>query len=123
MDMNIFELSTIWNDIDSTVEFLQNWNLLKRTHICCGQNVGLVKSRSKDGREFKCNSCKHRYSLRTGSFFFNCHLSLCSILSLMYFFCIGLSLKDTCNMLKRRVSRKSVIQWFVFLETFVQELF
>lgn len=115
MDLNIFEVSVIWNDINNTVQFFQNKNILKRHHVCCGQNIGLVKSKSKDGREFKCHRCKNRYSLRTGSFFYDSKLPLTVLLAIIYFFSVGLSAKDTYKMIKDRVTKKSIIQWFVYL--------
>lgn len=113
--MDIFELSSIWGDINTTIQFLQNRGILKRSHVCCGHNIGLVRSRSKDGREFKCHTCKCRYSQRSDSFFYKSRLSLTILLSLVYFFCAGLSIKDTCEMLKTKISKKSVIQWYVYL--------
>lgn len=112
--MDIFEISAIWNDTDATINFLQERNIIKRRMLCCGQEAGLVRSKSRDGREFKCSICTHRYSLRTGSFFFGSKLKLTILLSLLYFFCNNFSIRETCRMVKKRVSKPTIIQWFVY---------
>lgn len=115
MDTSIFDVSHIWSNVEKTIEFLQQHRLIKENHVCCGMNCNLVKCHTKDGKEFKCYTCGKRYSLRTGSFFSRSKLSLCVLLTVVYFFSNNLSIVQTMKMLKRKISKPSLIQWFVYL--------
>lgn len=112
---NIFDISCIWSDTAETINYLQDHRLLKTNHRCCGVRCSLVKSHSKDAKEFKCYRCKKRYSIRTGSFFYRSKLSLPSLLSLLYFFCMGIGLVECRRLLKGKVSKNCILQWFVYL--------
>lgn len=97
MNSNIFEVSKLWNDTDKMIDFLQEIGVIKQTLNCCGEQATLVKSHCQDGKEFKCYKCDRRSSIQTSTFFFRSRLSLGVLLSLIYFFCAGLSLSQCCQ--------------------------
>lgn len=75
--MDLVQLTQITSQTEDTINFLRNRNLLKTTFQCCqNENCTEVKSRSTDGKEFRCRVCNKRYSIRTDSIFFQVHILL-----------------------------------------------
>lgn len=110
--MDLIEMTRITSSIEDTKNFLRNANLLKKSQYCCGQECYEVKSKTTDCSEFKCRVCKKRYSLRTGSIFFDVHISLSYLLMLTFLFAANTSVTLTQTFMGKKVSRKSIILWF-----------
>ena len=66
----------------------------------------------KDKQVFQCNSCHKRYSIRINSFWYNSNLSLCVLLGLLYFFCVGSTITEVLKFFKGQVLKPSAIQWY-----------
>ena len=56
--------------------------------------------------------CHKRYSIRITSFWYNSNLSLCVLLGLLYFFCVGSTITEVLKFFKGQVSKPSAIQWY-----------
>ena len=115
MAMNLVTLGPIYGDTNTTIRFLRENRLMKREYVCCNNECKEVKSKSRDGFEFKCNICGKCYSLRTHSFFFNVHIPLTYLLLLTYLFSTSTPVKYCVQFLSGVVSDKTIGQWFHFL--------
>lgn len=106
--MDLVEMTAICENNRTTIAYLRDQNLLRRTYLCCQTNCNEVKSKSSDGTEFRCNLCRRRYSIRTGSFFFNVHVALRYILLILYLFSTKTSVMQCAKYLCKKVNRKSI---------------
>ena len=113
MDVDIFGIAAIIGDVSKTINFFRGRNLLLADYICCHVPCSKVMDCSlTDKQIFQCNSCKKRYSIRTGSFWSRSKIALNVLLAMLYFFSEGLKVSDCRKMLKNQVSEKSVVQWY-----------
>lgn len=113
--MDLVDMTDITKNSLTTINYLRNNSLLKQTYFCCGSNCNEVKNRTSDGMEFKCNSCKKRYSIRTDSAFFNVHLPLRYLLLLIFLFATNTSVLLCSRYLGKKVGVKSIGLWYAFL--------
>ena len=77
--------------------------------------LNVVKSKSSDGKDFKCKLFYKRYSIRTGSFFSNVHVSLRLLLLCTFLLSIEASVTLVSACFKKKLSTKKIIQMFDFL--------
>ena len=98
----------------STIDFMRQNNLLHKEYYCCNTQASIVSDTygCSDGQIFQCNICLKRYPIRKHSFFSKSKLCLRILLSLLYYFCAGSSVSETCKILNGDVTKKTVIQWF-----------
>ena len=81
--------------------------------FCCRFTCSKVGDVSlSDGQIFQCKYCFKRYSIRTQSFWTKSKLPLTVLLSLLFFFSKDIGLKQTYDILKKRISKKAIVQWF-----------
>lgn len=113
--MNLVDLAPIYSDTKQTIAYLREKSLLKRHYICCGEMCSEVKSKSRDGFEFYCKLCFHRYSVRTGSIFFNVHVPITILLLLTYLFSVETSISVAHTHVKGKASRQFIILWYAKL--------
>ena len=124
MPYSLRDIGRITGDLQETIVFLRDKRLLKKEYTCCDNICSEVKSKSSDGKEFKCNTCGKRYSLRSGSFFYNVHVSLQNLLLLTFIFALKTPIKLATSLFQGDVSHVTIKQWFNFLrEVCSQHLF
>ena len=112
--LNILEYSKIVATTDSLLEYLHNNNLLVDKYNCCCTECYTVKDSGSDGEIFKCKKCYRRKSIRVNSFFYGSRLALNVLFTILYFFAQGLSVNQTLKFLQGKVSKKTVIQWYIY---------
>ena len=114
--MNLVQLASIIEDVDSTIKYLRDNNLLKKSLEHCGYPCYQVQEKnSTDNSFFRCRQCKRKFSIRTDSLFRKSKLTLKNLLLLIYLFSTGLSVTDTRKLLKDAVSERTIIQWYSYL--------
>ena len=115
--MNTFHhLCGILNTTESTIDFCRRKNLLSSSYTCCNRQCGQVGNKERsDGMEYKCYSCGKRYSLRTGSFFFNSRLTLVKLVTIIYFFARNLSPTVGKGMVMGDINISSITTWYIYL--------
>jgi hypothetical protein len=82
------ELYAAMNDSFEWIKWLAEHRLIRNNNDCtkCHCAMGLVRrAESPDGYSWSCRTCRTRTSVRTGSFFAKCSLSLEKIVMLIYF--------------------------------------
>ena len=101
-------------------EWLKTQNLLfdfSDTKCNCGGNFSLLKdnSASVDKEIWRCQNrqCRKKLSIRTGSFFSQSHLTLDTIVKIIYFWAADYSNKQ-CHYLECGVSEKTIVDWYNF---------
>ena len=113
MELNILDIAPVISDTKTCVQFLRGRNLLLQDYHCCRNICKKVADPNVSDHEiFQCSTCRHRYSIRTGSFWAKSKLQLTILVSLLFFFCKGSSVKESVQMLVGKVTKKSVIQWY-----------
>ena len=115
MPFTLMEIGRICGELDTTITFLRDRNLLKKQNICCNEVCSEVKSKSSDKMEFKCNICSRRFSIRSGSFFFNVHMPLQKLLLLTYIFAMKIPIRLCTALFNGDISHVTVKQWYNFL--------
>ena len=111
--LDILEISPIISSVTETNNFMRGHNLLLQDYFCCNQTCSKVTDMSiSDHQVFQCTNCKHRYTIRHGSFWFKSRLPLNILLAILFFFAQGLNVTQCKKMLTKRVSVKSIIQWY-----------
>lgn len=86
----------------------------------CNSRMTIVKdSNLSDGFRWRCKNsrCKSARSIRDQSFFSRSHLSFSTIISIIYFWCNDLTVKQTCKMLE--IDKKTMVDWFRFCRDIV----
>ena len=115
MELNILDIAPVITNTDTCIQFLRGRNLLLQDYLCCNNPCSKVKDlKISDNQIFQCKSCRRRYSIRTRSFWEKSKLQLTVLVSLMFFFSKGSSVKQTVQMLCGKVTRFSIITWFNF---------
>ena len=113
MDVNILDIAPVLSDIKTCIAYLRGRNLLLNDYFCCETQCSKVMDISLNDREiFQCNQCHKRFSIRTNSFWSGSHLSLCVLVGLLYFFCVGSSITEVLKFFKRKVSKPVTIKWY-----------
>ena len=113
MELALLDLTGVLQNVNLCIEFLRGRNLLLANYHCCRQICSIVRDSSlSDSQIFQCNVCKKRHSVRKYSFWSKSKLPLTVLLALLYFFCQDLSVNETKKLLKKRVSKHAVIQWY-----------
>lgn len=110
--MDLVDITEITASTDNTINWLRANTLLKANHLCCENECYEVKSKTRDGREYKCDICKKRYSLRTDSFFYNVHINLRYLLLLTYLFAQKCSVGMAAKFLGQKCSPRFIAMWF-----------
>ena len=97
------------------IDYMRRKGLLKRDFHCYGDVCSKVMNGSLSDKEiFQCTHCHRHYSIRQGSSWSCSKLPLKLLLSLLYFFFKGDSVKQTLDHLDGEVSKTFIIQWFSY---------
>ena len=114
--MNILQLAPIIQDVDVTIQYLRDNNLLKTSLEHCGEKCYQIRDRQKtDNWIFRCRKCRRKFSIRTDSIFSKSKLKLQHLLILVYSFANGFSVTCAKKLLKHVVSERTIIQWYSYL--------
>ncbi len=120
--MNIVELSEAISDVESTIKYLRNKNLLRKSYDHCGQQCyELYHKSTSDNLTFRCKVCRKKFSIRQDSIFSKSRLKLQNLLVLVYAFANGFSVTDAKKLLHDVVSERSIIQWYSYLREVCSE--
>ena len=118
-DIRFEDIVFFKDNFECLIKFLQKLKLLPESRICsCGDVMKLYPRKSAiDGYSFRCKrkSCNKESSLRQGSFFSNSHLSLYSILKLMYLWSRGITTQKFLMLECRFESTRTVVDWKNFM--------
>ena len=99
--------NVLFNSQDLLIDHLFSLNILKQQQLCCGTSMSVIIVAAKgDGHMFKCNICKNKKSIRTGSFFYNLKLPLGVICTVLIFWSEKSLQKDICE--KIGVSKNTI---------------
>ncbi len=114
--MDIRKLSSVIQDVKSTIIYLRQNKLLKKSYQHCGkQCLEIVDKTISDKWIFRCRQCRKKFSIRLDSIFSKSKLKLQNLVVILYAFSSGLSVKHTKTFLKQEVSQHSIIQWYTYL--------
>lgn len=119
--MNLLQLGAIIQSTQQVILFMREHGLLAETIQCCGHDCTLMNDNGSDGEIFRCQVCRKKKSIRTGSFFSRSMLQLRHLLCLLYFFANGASVTETRRYLKDMVGKNSIMQWFTYLREICSE--
>ena len=113
-----YKFTDLVNDDDKLkiLQWLARHRLIKNSIMCenCQKDFHLNKYESScDGFRWYCNSCKKRKSVREGSFFSHSHLSLFSLIVIMYCWARDMPQKNACEE-SGGVSSHTIVDWFNF---------
>ena len=122
--MDLLDLAPVLSNVKNCINFLRGRNLLLQDMFCCRVMCSKVGDISLSDREiFQCNICHKRYSIRTNSFWAKSKLSLTILVSLLFFSANDLSVNQTYEMLKKRVSKRAIIQWYNYFRDVITTYF
>ncbi len=114
--MNIIELAAIIQDVDFTIQYLRDNNLLKKSLKHCGHECYQIRHRkTSDNWIFRCRKCRRKFSIRKDSILSKSKLTLQHLLLLIYSFANGFSVSHAGTLLKCAVSQRTIIQWYSYL--------
>ena len=115
MDLDILDVAELFQNVSMCINFLWGRNLLLSDYYCCNNLCSKVRDSSlSDKQIFQCNQCHKRHSIRKFSFWSKSKLSLTVLLSVLFFFSQDLSVSETKKMLKKRISKRGIIQWYTY---------
>ena len=122
--MNLFDVYSILVNISTCIQWCRDNGLLLKEYTCvCSKICNIIKDKCrKDSEIFRCPRCRKTYSIRTSSFFERSKLPIPSILGVIYLFSCEISVKNCAVLLKGIVSRKAIVQWYVFLREVLSEI-
>ena len=93
-DLDIFDIAPLIENVSTTIQFMHVHNLLLQDYFCCNKHCSkMYDSSLTDKQIFQCNICHHRYSIRSGSFWSKSKLCLTVLLTMLFFFAQGLTIK------------------------------
>lgn len=113
--ISIIKLGTITSNIDSTLHFLRENNLIKTGKFCDSCNVWMshVTDRSRaDSYVWRCPSCRQKTQLRADSFWDGQKLPLSIYLSILFLFSNGISAQQASRMLEGEAHFNTVHTWY-----------
>ncbi len=114
--MDIIKLSSIIQDVKSTIQYLREKKLLKQSHQHCHKQCFEIHEKNiSDKWTFRCRECRKKFSIRQGSIFSKSKLKLQHLVVLLYSFSSGFSVTQAKKILKCAVSEHSIIQWHTYL--------
>ena len=102
------------------IQWMQARNLIKPQMRCafrnCRRQMELQQRDGHDGYRWRCPfaRCRSSKSIRDGSFFVQSILTLQQIVSLIYCWCVGMSMSTTTIVIG--LAEKTVVDWFNFLQ-------
>ena len=124
MDLDLFDVSHLFSNVRECIDFLRGRNLLLSDLLCCNQIASKVMDVSlSDKQIFRCKLCNKCTSIRKGSFWSKSKLPLTVLLAILYFFCQDVSVSETEKMLKKRVKKKAIIQWYNYFRDIMTTYF
>ena len=95
MDLDIFDIAGLLNNVQNCIEFLRGRNLLLSDLHCCNQLCSKVMDISLSDRQiFQCKQCGKRTSIRKNSFWSKSKLPLTVLLATLFFFCQDISVSE-----------------------------
>ena len=107
MNLDIFGLAPIIQDVSKTIDFLHGRNLLLADYFCCGVTCSKVMDCSlSDKQIFQCNMCRKCYSICSNSFWSKSKLALNVLLAILFLFSEGLTVTECHRMLKNQTTIK-----------------
>ncbi len=114
--MDVIQLSSIIQDVKSTIQYLREKNLLPESFTHCGkQCIEILDKNTSDNVIFRCRQCRKKFSIRQDSMFSKSKLKLQHLLVLLYAFGSGFSVTQAKKLLQGGVSVHSIIQWYTYL--------
>ena len=118
--MNVITLSlTVLTSAEACVPWLGNNELLSVNKYCrdaaCQGVVKSIKNNQKsDGCMLRCPRCQKMVSARQGSFFAKSHLTLSTLLLLIFLWCVWCPLMVTLRLMQGSVSKSALVDWSNF---------
>ena len=124
MELDLFDIADVFQNVSSCINFLRGCNLLLQDLLCCNQICSKVRDSSiSDKQIFQCKVCAKRQSIRKFSFWTKSKLPLTVLVAVLFFFCQDLSVTQTQKLLKKRISKRGIIQWYTYFRDIMTTYF
>ena len=124
MDLDIFDVAGLFSNVHNCIDFLRGRNLLLGDLHCCNEICSKVMDISlSDKQIFQCKRCGKRTSIRKNSFWSKSKLPLTVLLALLYFFCQDITVSECEKLLKKRISKRGIIQWYTYFRDIMTTYF